>query len=79
MEQRDLILELKTVADHSYAVIEAEERGLADPGHRLHRRRHWFRRLRPTGNRTADGEGAVRGSSPASVGPASEGTRAKLM
>jgi hypothetical protein len=33
----------------------------------------------PTGNRAAGGEGVVRGSSPASVGPASEGTRAKLM
>ena len=49
----------------------------ADPGHCLHRRRRWFRRLRPTGNREAGGEGAVRGSSPASAGPASEGTRAK--
>jgi hypothetical protein len=45
----------------------------------FHRRCHWSRRLRPTGNRAAGGEGAVRGSSPASVGPASEGTRAKLM
>ncbi len=47
--------------------------GEADPGHRLHRRRHWFRRLRLTGNRAAGGERAARGSSPASVGPASEG------
>jgi hypothetical protein len=47
--------------------------GDADPGHRLHRRRHWFRRLRPTGNHAAGSEGVVRGSSPASGGPASEG------
>ena len=39
----------------------------ADPGRLLQRRRRWFRRLRPTGNRAAGGEGAVRGSSRAEL------------